>query len=815
MAFALYYIGGIMLIYKARTDQFIEDVKYNKITDLMSENFKLNCGWCPYQSEINSWQNSLVRVRDLIEISGLKDNMIALEYEVPYSRSRIDCLLFGKGEDGCENVVLIELKQWTAVKVLETEGNYVETVTGRKERVVAHPSQQVKGYHGYLKNFVAEFDNPPPMVLFSCAYCHNYSKKTDLGLFDDIYKDIINDFPVYTKEDVKILANKIKCLLSKGEGFEIFNRFMRSPLRPSQKLLENVSKVVKNEVVFSLLNEQLVAKNTIWSKIRNFEKIKAKSVIIVNGGPGTGKSVIAINLLAEAARKNKKVFYGCKSKPFIEGLKKLVGKDGAMLFSNLLRFLPSKMEENEIDLLLIDEAHRIEKTSNHQYTKTDDKTDMPQIEQLIRCAKTAVFFIDDKQNVRSQEIGNSSVIKESAKRLGCSIDEIELLSQYRCMGSNDYLLWIESVLGYFDEKRMLNENEVFDFKIFDNPQTLYNELRKKENEKTNSARIVAGFCWPWSKTLTENGDLVKDVQIGEFAMPWETHGDLTRVPKGYVKWYEWAYKPEGFKQVGCIYTAQGFEFDYVGVIIGQDIYYDEKTDSLKADMTKTKDPTLKKSKENFEKHVKNIYRTLLSRGMKGCYVYFVDEKTRKYFEKRMENPERFIFKESVLDNEDFIPFKILPKDEAVPYKNCVPLYDLEIAAGDFSDVQHVDNVKWVELPEHFRHSKDLFVAKVVGESMNRRIKNGSYCLFKANPVGTRKGKVVLAKLLDSTDAETGGHYTVKIYESEKKYSADGAWEHTVITLKPDSDNPDFKPMIFKENVEEKVSIIAEFVAELE
>lgn len=625
-----------MLIYQGKTQKFVEDVRNNVLADIMSANFVTRWGRKVGSSELASWQNSLSRVRDLIEIAGLDDNMIALEYEVPYSQqSRIDCLLFGCGDNDSKNVVLIELKQWTSVKALPDEGNFVETHTGGAERIVPHPSQQVKGYHNYLKGFVAEFENPPELVLFSCAYCHNYSHEADSGLFDPIYNKIIEDFPIYSKEDVQAFALKLKGLLQAGDGFEIFNRFMQSPLKPSKKLLENVTKVIKNEAVFSLLNEQLVAKNLIWSKVRKFKD--KKSVILVHGGPGTGKSLIAMNVLAEAAQRGRQVFYGCKSKPFIEGLKKLVGSDGAVLFSNLYRFLPSKMKENQLDLLLIDEAHRIEKTSNHRYTRTEDKTDLPQIDQLIKCAKTSVFFIDDKQNVRSQEIGHSRLIKEAATRHGCDVDEVTLLAQYRCMGSNDYLLWLESVLGYTDDNRSLSKNDIFDFRIFESPESMYEELLKRENEKTNSARMVAGFCWTWSKNLDADGQLVKDVRIGDFAMPWETHGDITRPPKGYVKWYEWAYKPEGFKQVGCIYTAQGFEFDYVGVIVGDDLCPNPDKNRLQANIDATFDPTLRKSADNFERHVKNIYRTLLTRGMRGCYVYFTNKDTERFFRSRMES----------------------------------------------------------------------------------------------------------------------------------------------------------------------------------
>jgi DUF2075 family protein len=625
-----------MLIYHNTARQFVADVRSNTITDIMRAAFARRWGRIPGEAELQSWQNSLSRVRDVIELAETHDTFVALEYEVPYNQSRIDCLLFGKSSSSDGHVAIIELKQWSAVEALPEPGNFVETYTGGAQRVVAHPSQQVKGYHGYLLGFVTEFEGPKPLLLFACAYCHNYQSKPNEGLFAPIYTDLIREFPIFSKSDARHLAEKLKTLLSAGHGFEIFNRFMQSPIRPSLKLLENVSKMVKGEGAFSLLNEQLVAKNLIWGKVRRGQRAKCKSVIIVHGGPGTGKSLIALNVLAEAAERGQRVFYACKSKPFTEGLKKNVGREAAMLFSNLYRFVPSRVEEGEIELLLVDEAHRIEKKSNHQYTPAADRTDMPQVDQLIRCAETSVFFIDDKQNVRSQEIGSSDLIRQAAREQDCELSEVTLETQFRCMGSNDYLLWIESALGYASDDRVLRRDEVFDFRIFDDPQILYDELSTHERQKPNSARLTAGFCWPWSRTLATDGSLVRDVRIGSFAMPWETHGDISRPPAGYVKWYEWAFRPEGFKQVGCIYTAQGFEFDYIGVIIGLDLKYDPFTDRLRADLTETRDPTLRRSVGNFDTHVRNIYRTLLTRGMKGCYVYFVDRETAAFFRRRIE-----------------------------------------------------------------------------------------------------------------------------------------------------------------------------------
>ncbi len=621
-----------MIIYQNNTGAFVESVRNNRIADLIKDNFIRHSHYPPSESEYNSWANSLSRVRDLVELAGLTDNHIAVEYEVPYNQSRIDCLLFGRnGTDN--NVVLIELKQWSEVKASDDEGNFVETYTGGRVQTVPHPSQQVKGYHNYVLSYVAEFEASDPLKLHSLAYCHNYKRRDGSGLHAGIYENLLREFPLYTMEDTRELAERLKQLLAAGKGTELFNRFMLSAIRPSRKLLDSVTRVIRNESVFSLIDDQLVAKNLIWSRLRKDLKNNTKSVIIVQGGPGTGKSVIALNVLAEAASRGHKVYWGCKSAPFRKGIQKLVGADNRYMFDNLYRYIPSRMKENEADVLFVDEAHRIEKSSNHQYTKPQDRSDMPQVEQLVRCARTAVFFIDDRQAVRNAEIGRSDVIREAACKYGAEVREVSLRNQFRCMGSNDYLEWLNFVLGLSGDERRLRPSNLFDFRIFDSPGELYEELEKKEAQKENSARLTAGFCWPWSKRLDRNGDLVKDVAIGDFAMPWETHGDISPVPKGYVSWEQWAIRPEGFKQVGCIYTAQGFEFDYVGVIFADDLRYDPGTGRLAGNKEAHRDPTLLRGKdEEFDTYVRNIYRVLMSRGLKGCYVYFVNQDTREFFE---------------------------------------------------------------------------------------------------------------------------------------------------------------------------------------
>lgn len=816
-----------MLIYQNNLDKFRQDVVHNRIADIMKDNFEGSFGRRVTPSEYQSWGNSSQHVRNVLDLAGLNDNMICMEYEVPYNTGRIDCMIFGKGEDGKSYAVLLELKQWSRVEEIEDEDNYqVETFTGGDLRKVAHPSQQVGAYHSHLLSFVQIFETDQDFCLNSSAYCHNYQKVPGQGLFAERYAKIVEQFPIYTKADVEILAQKLKHLLSKGSGFEIFNRFMQSRIQPSKKLLENASKIIDdNQAVFSLLNEQLVAKNVIMAKVRSAEKKKTKSVIIVHGGPGTGKTVIAVNVLADLARRNKTVFYGCKSKPFSEALKKVVGTDSKILFSNLTRFVPSKVQEDSIDVVLIDEAHRIGKTSNSQYTPSEDRTDMPQIDQLIRCAKTAVFFIDDAQIVRSQEVGSSALIREAAEKFKAGYEDVQLISQFRCAGSDNYLDWIEYVLGYKEKPADFSKDDRFEFKIFSDPNALYAVIKQQEAKKANSARMVAGYCWPWSKELNEDGTLVKDVFIAEhnFAMPWEAQDDYPggrKLQKGIPKWYQWAYNTRGVEQVGCIYTVQGFEFDYVGVIIGPDLKYDKKSDRLVCDVSATADPTLRKDAKNFETYAKNIYRVLMSRGMKGCYVYFCDKEVEAYFRKNIKGDPSYqkpLVLSDVVDNDAGSAVE-LKEEKPLFFKDVisdgsfdngdVPIYDLQAVATSFREQETPKVIGWKPMSGK-KTDKDLFIAQVVGESMEPTIANGSWCLFRFERGGSRNGLVVLVESRQVKDPETGLAFTIKRYHSHKEDLGNGQWRHKRIVLSPD--NKKFQDIVLENVFEGDFRVVAKFV----
>ena len=649
------------VLYQAPQAQFISDVEHNIVTPKMRHNAE-QAGIRSADNEIASWENNAPHIARLLTQCGAKDSYVTFEFLVPFSRKRIDCMIYGTGENDSENVIHIELKQWSnkTVGIADSEGNFtedetanrqpddvifnVEALTGRANRIVAHPSQQVKGYQGYLSNFIEVFSNHE-VSLSGLAYCYNYTKNDTNKpsfLFDAKYATLLSQYPTYAKDQFDELTDKLTGLLKKGEGLSIFNKVMQSPIRPSKKLLNEVQTMVENGDTssFALIEDQLVARNMILDKIRPYIRNGEfeKSVIIVNGGPGTGKTVIALHILAELAKEmnNGKVInvqYATKSASLLNGVKSKIRPAARILFQNVTSYVPAVTDENAVDVLLIDEAHRIGRTSNGQYTPAAKRTDLSQIDTIIRATKIGVFFIDEKQAIRGAEIGSTNMIREAAAKYGAKVEECTLTSQFRCNGSDNYMDWIEQVLY---NRPVTSKFDLADFnlQILDSPQEMYDRLVEQDNVPGQTARIMAGFCWKWSDTLDENDDLIKDVVIGDFKMPWETHRNFTRTPKGYVKWYEWAYKPEGIKQVGCIYTAQGFEFDYAGVIIGPDLIYNTETRKIETVKSATRDPMLRTAPNEatmtYDDYVRNIYRVLMTRGMKGCFLYICDENLRNY-----------------------------------------------------------------------------------------------------------------------------------------------------------------------------------------
>ncbi|OGH48148.1 MAG: hypothetical protein A3A51_03925 [Candidatus Levybacteria bacterium RIFCSPLOWO2_01_FULL_39_10] len=618
-----------MILYDETIENFNEDVMLNRIADRAADKYTAYYKRKPGVSEYRSWANSLAILNNSFTYAGLKDNHIVVEYELPFASTRIDVLLFGFDIEGNENVVILELKQWSndSIRKSDIEGNVKVNYRGSWAEV-AHPALQVQGYYFGLKDFIKIFEDENAPKLSASIYAHNYSKKKDSVLRSLKFSDLINTYPIFSKEEAVELGNYLKERLQSGKGQIVYERFARSPIGPSKKLLDHTNEMINQRQIFNLIDDQIPAYNLIMHKAKDLSKLKEKTLIIVKGGPGTGKSVIALEVMGELLRQGKKVVHATGSSAFTNTLRGIVGSRARNLFKFFNSFISA--EADSFDILICDEAHRIRETSISRYTPRELRTNLPQIDELLRLAKLNIFFIDENQIVRPSEIGSVSLIKDAAKRFGLEDKNIfgfDLKTQFRCSGSDAYLQWLDKVLE-IRESAIAEYDPKMQFRIFNSPQEMMEEIRARNKEKENSARIVAGFCWPWSNP-NPDGTLVKDVVIGDFAMPWEKKDEF----------WKWATDLEGMEQVGTVYTAQGFEFDYIGVIFSNDLVYRKSEGGWISIPNNSYDSMVKRNNSELTRHLKHVYRVLMSRAHLGVYVHFMDKETEDYFRENLEIDE--------------------------------------------------------------------------------------------------------------------------------------------------------------------------------
>ncbi len=619
-----------MRLYEGKISDFNLLLIENKLTPELEHNFLTTFGKRPAEGEIRSWESSLNYINNVFTYSKLTDNWLVLEYNLPFSSSRIDVLTFGKDINKKDSILITELKQWSNKYVRQSSiEDTVEVKYAYGWKAVAHPSLQVEGYYNYLKDFVRLFEDDPKILLCGSSFCHNYSKNgSNIVLYDSQFEKYLKTYPLFSKEEVSNLSKYMLERIGHDPGEELFTRFIRSPFKPSKRLLNHVGEMIDKRQIFNLIDDQIAPYKAIMQKATALARSGKKSVIIVKGGPGTGKSVIALETMGELVKRGIEVYYATGSSAFTNTLRNLIGgKRGKNLFKYFYDF--TKHGDNDVDVVICDEAHRLRKNSSDWGVPYDKKSNEPQIESLIRPARLSVFFIDEFQIVRPNEIGNVKLIKEAALRLGVKesdILEFELETQFRCSGSASYLGWIENVLQIGEsDKKILEPIDKMKFEIVDDPLSLKKAIDNKNKENRNSARIVASFCWPWSEP-NKDGTLVNDVVIGDFKMPWERK----------TAFWKWATQDEGMEEIGTVYTSQGFEFDYIGVIFGEDLIYDSESKSWKSNSNKLFDSMLKRNNLNLINHLKNVYRVLLTRAHKGVYVYFLDKNTKELFRSRIK-----------------------------------------------------------------------------------------------------------------------------------------------------------------------------------
>jgi len=748
-----------MRLYAGTATQFITDTNLNQIADKLKDSFIYYYRCSPSPAEIRSWSNSLRAVSGLFSLCKLSDHGVILEYQLPLSSLRLDCMVTGKDDLRKENAIIIELKQWE--KCHEAEGkNEVLTYLGKCEREVLHPAVQVKRYRDYLEDYhTAFYEGSDTINLEACTYLHNYSFERQDVLLSYKFAEILEKCPLFSKDNVPELVDFIREKIIHGDGIDVLNRILQGKHRPSRQLMDHVAKIIEGKSEYILLDEQLVVFDKVLSLADRGFHDKNKTILLIKGGPGTGKSVIAINLMASLMRRQFNAQYVTGSKAFTETLRSKIGNRGSGQFKYFNSY--AQIDRNEIDVLICDEAHRLRETSNSRFTRKEKRSKTSQIEELINACKVSVFFIDEDQVVRPNEIGSFEYIRKAARDSSCRLVEYELEAQFRCGGSDAFVKWVENTLGIKRNQHILwSQNENFDFQIMESPQALENAIRDKSGQGFR-ARMMAGFCWKWSKNLDEKGSLHKDVVIGDYRKPWNANPEMGRLPKGIPKASLWADETSGIDQIGCVYTAQGFEFDYAGVIFGTDLRYDFSLQEWKGYPEDSCDPIVKKAKNDFVNLIKHTYRVLLSRAMKGCYVCFLDKDTERYFQSRIE-------KRPLIDSSIVNPFK---EKKVKPFVESLPLFHSDSISGQILESMLFENA--YPVPRELC-SPDNYVLRIDDDRMAPVVPKGSLCLFKKNRDESCEGKTILCKLID----EKGPSYIGKFDEKSELEIRDGKIDNT-------------------------------------
>jgi uncharacterized protein len=795
-----------MIVYLANKTRFREDVLSNRIEEIVHESFKAHLGRSVGESELSSWKNSLRHMDTVLEDAEIPhDAGVAIEFNIPQTSKRVDFIITGTRGDGQRTAVIVELKQWGEAKATPKDA-IVSTFVGGRDREVNHPSYQAWSYAALIEDF-NETVRKDPIHLRPCAYLHNCASGSVIHA--PFYAEHVKRAPAFLRDDAKKLREFIKAHVKHGDNGEAMYRIRDGKIRPSKNLADHLASLIKGNREFYLIDEQKTVFETALH-LAESSTPKKKNVLIVNGGPGTGKTVVAINLLVELTNRGLVAQYVTKnSAPRAVYENKLVGTLKKSRISNL--FVGSgaftETPANTFQGLIVDEAHRLNEKSG-LFSNLGEN----QIKELINASTFTIFFLDEDQRIHWKDIGDKKQIREWASSAGAKVTEMDLESQFRCNGSDGYLAWLDRVLQVRETANTTLEGTNYEFKVCESATEL-KQLIERRNRVNNKARMVAGYCWDWVSTASPTAF---DIQLddGAFRAKWNLKDDGSL----------WILKPDSVREVGCIHTCQGLELDYVGVIIGPDLVVRDGKVVTDGAQRSHRDSSMRgyigllhtdraAAQAKADLIIKNTYRTLMTRGTKGCYVYSVDPETNRYLQSQGVGallPElEELHAPSALAA---CPFRLLSTEEAATCPNAVPVFDIKIAAGEFSKEQWLQECRYAELPEHFTAKPGFFLAQVVGESMNRRIPNGSWCLFREPVAGSREGKVVLVQSREIQDADMGGQYTVKIYRSEK--SADGvdSWTHTRICLEPDSHNPTFRPIDLRSDAEIQLTVIGEFLA---
>jgi hypothetical protein len=593
------------------------------LADRLSEQLVIAVGHRPSPAERRSWERSIpALVADLIDADrgGVE---LLVEYQLPLTSKRADVVLAGVGATtGAAAYLVVELKQWTEAARFE-DNDVLVSVPGYG-RPVLHPLDQVHGYCEYLQDYNAALADAPDS-LAGIAYLHN---ATDLGVTDLLVRRRPG-VRLFTGQRRSEFRSFLRSYFAPASGAAAADTLLASRVAPSKQLMALAAHEVQRREMFVLLDEQREAFECVRHAVGSARRANHKTAVVVSGGPGSGKSVIALSLMGELAREGRTVVHATGSQSFTQTLRKVAAK-GSPRVRKAFQYFNSFMESepNDLDVLILDEAHRIRETSANRYTRAAQRTGRAQVDELLSAARTPVFLLDQNQVVRPGEMGTVADITAAAAARDIDVIHIQLDDQFRCGGSAVYVQWVERLLGLVPGGTLpWVGDDGFRVRVMESPSEIDAWLQARAAEGYG-ARMTAGYCWPWSDP-NRDGTLVPDVTIGDWSRPWNLKGD--RAVGGAPPSPLWATDPAGMGQVGCVYTAQGFEYDFAGVLLGPDLVW--RDGDWVAVRSGNKDPALRSrtavSDDHFDALVRNIYKVLLTRGMQGVGIHSVDPETNE------------------------------------------------------------------------------------------------------------------------------------------------------------------------------------------
>ncbi len=626
-----------MIIYAETKRTFLRDVDDNRLHPKLCDAFRRRTGGLPADHKV--WADEYTRFSLALRNAKVNDEArVAIEYHLSAAgRFRVDVLL--AGNDGTQDHgVIIELKAWDQAGTTDIDGMVWAPVGGGRAR--QHPCEQARGYKGLVLRF-NESVRDSGIGLEAAAYLFNLQRRSPEPLEDARYREALDGARLFLANDVAELRGFLERHLRFRPHVDAIDLIEKGKLTPAPALVERVSSMLEGNEDFHLIDEQFEAYRILRHAMWVAPDDGKRHVFVVQGGPGTGKSVIAVRLLADALRRKRMAFMVAPNKAFRDTLVESMARgnegyrdDGQALIRSSWSFAEEDYAKSEaLEVLIVDEAHRL-KDKAYQYRGKS------MVEDMVRASRISVFFLDETQRVTWSDAGSLARIDAAARKFGAAVHPVLPLSaQFRCAGSDGYLNWVDDVLQIRPTANFDNwASGDYEFDVFDRAEDLHAALRARNGD--NKARLIAGYSWPWPTKTRGRTDGGAHVVADGLSLPWN-YDDAN-----------WATAPDAIDQVGCVHTCQGVEFDWIGVLIGPDLTFrDDRVVGVPERRAKT-DKSLHGSKkelkaagrdaakrdsvlERIQQIIKNTYKVLMTRGRRGCFVWCADAALRDYLRRRL------------------------------------------------------------------------------------------------------------------------------------------------------------------------------------